>query len=164
MTKRTRQTPTRPKAVWAFNRRLSNRLWGWAALSMVLGVMLQRGRDPFWRSVGQQALGWGAIDGAIAEVGQRDADRKAAAGDPAVAAAHARRLRLLLWLNAGLDVGYMAGGVFLARRQGQDNPSRRGHGWGIVLQGLFLFLFDLIHAFRVPIPPKPNEQHDRTRK
>lgn len=60
---------------------------------------------------------------------------------PAVEAQERRNLRRLLWLNAGLDVLYVLGGLLLQRRQ-----HWRGHGWGIIIQGSFLFLFDLYHA------------------
>ena len=64
----------------------------------------------------------------------------------------ARNLRRLLWFNAALDVGYMAGGVWLARSKGRDDANWRGQGWGIVVQGAFLFVFDLVHARRTPRP------------
>ncbi|MCB9114630.1 MAG: hypothetical protein H6639_06730 [Caldilineaceae bacterium] len=63
---------------------------------------------------------------------------------PAEAATDLRNLRRLLWFNAGLDVLYVAGGLALFRRA---DETQRGHGAGIVLQGLFLFKFDAIHAF-----------------
>ena len=44
----------------------------------------------------------------------------------------------------------MAGGVWLARTKGREDAGWRGQGWGIVVQGAFLFLFDLYHAMRVP--------------
>ena len=72
------------------------------------------------------------------------------------AAEQARKLRRLLWLNAALDVGYVAGGWWFAHRfngaQGERDRSVRGHGYGIILQGAFLFLFDVIHALRLPSP------------
>ena len=46
----------------------------------------------------------------------------------------------------------MAGGVWLARSKGRDDANWRGQGWGIVVQGAFLFVFDLVHARRVPRP------------
>jgi hypothetical protein len=55
--------------------------------------------------------------------------------------------------NAGLDLGYIASGFFLKQRALNDlNNYHRFRGWGnaIILQGGFLFLFDLsaylIHA------------------
>lgn len=116
---------------------------------MVGGALIIRGGGPFRRGFGAQAVGWGAIDALIAGIGlagQRR-ERNAAAGEGELAA---RKLRRLLWINAVLDVGYVAGGVWLARSKGGDDPGRRGQGWGIVMQGAFLFWFDLYHALRVP--------------
>ena len=38
----------------------------------------------------------------------------------------------------------------LARTKGATDEKMRGQGWGIVLQGLFLFKFDLIHGLLTP--------------
>ena len=57
------------------------------------------------------------------------------------------KIQKILLFNAGLDVGYMLGGAYLlerAKRPDETNPARlRGFGKSIVLQGAFLFLFDL---------------------
>jgi hypothetical protein len=36
------------------------------------------------------------------------------------------------------------------RTKGKADAQWRGHGWGIFVQGKFLFWFDLYHALRVP--------------
>jgi hypothetical protein len=137
------------RAVRSFARSVSVRLLLWSVSSMVGGALIFRGGGPFRRGFGAQAVGWGAIDGLIAGIGlmgQRRA-RGAAAGDGELAA---RKLWRLLWINALLDVCYIVGGVWLGRSEGGSNPGRRGQGWGIVVQGAFLFWFDLYHALRVP--------------
>jgi hypothetical protein len=136
--------------IWSFNRTLTQRLLFWAILSVLGGLLLQLSGRPFLKGVGAQAFGWGVIDAAIALAGQRSAERKQITATPLVEVQHARSLRRLLWLNAGLDVGYMAGGLWLARAKGRANAVWAGHGWGIVIQGAFLFVFDLVHALRVP--------------
>jgi hypothetical protein len=134
-------------AVHTFGRNVSLRLLLWSALSMAGGALLWRRGAPFWRGVGAHAVGWGAIDALIALSGLRPGRQPSP--DPTRAA---RNLRRLLWFNAVLDVGYMAGGVRLARGKGRDDANWRGQGWGIVVQGAFLFVFDLVHARRVPRP------------
>ena len=69
-----------------------------------------------------------------------------------VLAREARNLRRILLINTGLDVLYVTSGVALALTLGVDNPFWRGNGWGIVVQGGFLFCFDLLHALGVPRP------------
>jgi hypothetical protein len=127
-----------------FQRTVSNRLLAWSILSMVGGALLQLARAPFWRAFGQQAIGWGAIDAALAIFGRRGLEQKVQRGYlPAEAANDLHNLRRLLWFNAGLDVLYMLGGLALLRR---EDETPRGHGAGILVQGIFLFKFDLIHA------------------
>lgn len=127
-----------------FQRTLANRLLAWSVLSIAGGALLQLARAPFWRAFGQQAMGWGAIDAALAIFGRRGLEAKVERGYPPVEATKdLHNLRRLLWFNAGLDVLYMLGGVALLRR---DDKAQRGHGAGILFQALFLFKFDLLHA------------------
>lgn len=138
--------------IWDFQDTLSRRLLLWSALSIAAGVGLLAFGDPFWRGFGLQALVWGAIDAAIALFGQRAAAKRRARGPhgPDALAREARNLRRLLWINTGLDVLYVAGGFVLLYTIGAQNPFAAGNGWGIILQGGFLFIFDLLHAVAVP--------------
>ena len=65
-------------------------------------------------------------------------------------AREARKLRRLLWINTGLDVLYVTGGFVLLYTSGAQNPFAAGNGWGVIVQGGFLFVFDLLHAVAVP--------------
>lgn len=54
----------------------------------------------------------------------------------------------ILLFNAGLDVGYMALGAFLWERGLRKNSNRLvGYGQSMILQGGFLFTFDLVLYF-----------------
>jgi hypothetical protein len=136
--------------IWSFQQTLTRRLLIWSGLSVGGGLGLLW-LNPFWRGFGIQALAWGLIDAAIAFFGSLSARRRyAKLPDPlAPACVHneSQKLRRLLWVNAGLDVGYMAGGLALVLTLGAANPAWQGHGWGIVMQGGFLFLFDSYHAW-----------------
>lgn len=109
---------------------------------------------PFWRGFGLQALSWGAVDAIIAVVGRRSMLKRRAElanpADPASLRSEMLKLRRLLWLNTFLDLLYIAGGFKLKSTRGRNEPAWRGHGWGIVTQGLFLFLFDLYHVLFGP--------------
>ncbi len=135
-------------AIWSFNRRVSNRLMVWSVASILTGIAVRRGNE-FRRALGTQFIAWGVIDAAIAAGGQFAAERKQANATPQVEVAQAQQLRRLLWFNAALDILYVAGGVFLFRSNPR-NPTRKGHGAGIVVQGAFLLLFDFVHALRTP--------------
>jgi len=130
-----------------FTQTIMRRLLLWGVLSTIGGVILQFTRSPFWIGVGQQAIGWGIIDALIALF----------AGRPNSKPFSGKTLRLILLFNAALDVLYMLGGFIFARTKGSTDEKLRGQGWGVVLQGLFLFKFDLIHALLAP-PDTPNSE------
>ena len=58
-----------------------------------------------------------------------------------------QKLEKTLLFNAGLDIGYMLGGLYMIERSKNDqaNANRfRGFGESLLLQGGFLFAFDVI--------------------
>ncbi|MCS7067044.1 MAG: hypothetical protein NZN28_00220 [Meiothermus sp.] len=95
---------------------------------------LWRTRHEFWRPFWFMTGVWALVNAAIAYGGWLGAEP-----DPA-------SLRRLLWINAGLDVLYMAIGWGLWTR---PKPVLKGFGLSIVAQGLFLFFFDLFHALQI---------------
>jgi hypothetical protein len=119
-----------------YTQTIMRRLLLWGALSTSGGLLLLFSRKPFWIGFGQQAIGWGLIDALIALFAGRSTSRSFSG----------QTLRRILLFNAALDVLYVLGGLTLARTKGVADEKQRGQGWGIVLQGLFLFKFDLIHA------------------
>jgi hypothetical protein len=127
---------------------VTDRLLRWSVLSVASGLPLAASRAPLLRGLGQQFIAWGAIDGAIALAGRWSNRRKAEQG---MTAQEIDKLRRLLLVNAGLDVFYMAGGLALVARRGQDDPYWRGTGLGIVVQGGFLLAFDLWHGLNAPV-------------
>lgn len=69
---------------------------------------------------------------------------------------HYNQTNKLYLINAGLDIGYMATGFFL-NRVSSNKPGRTdllsGFGKSIMLQGAFLFVFDVImYTFQKFIP------------
>lgn len=55
------------------------------------------------------------------------------------------RMEKILLFNAGLDVGYIAGGLYLVERGKRMNREQwQGFGKSMVLQGAFLLSFDVI--------------------
>lgn len=122
------------------------RLLIWGAGSTLAGTLLlalqalQRttGSPLLLRHFAIQTAAWGAIDVALALWGQHGvAIRDYAA---------ARQLDRVLWLNLGLDGGYVGVGITLAlcgwlfgRR-----AAPVGAGVGVIVQGLALFLLDLL--------------------
>jgi hypothetical protein len=133
---------------WTFNRQLAQRLLYWSGFSVAAGLAMGLG-GRFWQGVGSQFIGWGVVDAAIALFGGWSARRKAELPDAHTAArqaGEAANLERLLWINAGLDILYMLGGRWLVRQRGETDARWQGMGWGIIVQGAFLFWFDLVHA------------------
>lgn len=146
--------------LWRFQKRLTGMLLGWAVASIAVGLRLGRGGDELRRGVGEQFVGWGLVNAAIAFIGRRPPPENAALED---AAARQRTLSRLLWVNTGLDVIYVLGGRRTLRGRGATSARWRGRGLGIVVQGGFLFFFDLLNALalrRVPIEGvEPTPKH-----
>ena len=141
----------RPADPWRASARIGRQLGAWAVASVVVGAaLLALASDPTARALGLQFVVWGAIDGAIAVAGAvalRRAHARGAPADPERAAPERRRLRRLLWVNAGLDVVYVLAGLLLLLLW--RTPEGLGHGLGVLVQGGFLLAFDAVHARRL---------------
>ena len=60
-----------------------------------------------------------------------------------------QNLEKILWFNVALNTSYMLGGVWLKERakNSSNNPARlKGYGNSLILQGAFLFVFDIGHV------------------
>ena len=97
----------------------------------------------------RQQVGWGAVDLVIAGLG-------AYRGRGAQSPEELRKLHRILKINAGADVGYLAGGLLMLSRSRDiaerlpraDAETVRGDGAGILVQGGFLLLLDTVYAVR----------------
>ncbi len=121
-------------------------LLGWGLLSVITGFTLQLNPKSFWKQFGIQALLWGAIDAALALFGLTGTNKKEeryALGELGTSdeQKEVQTFYRILLLNTGLDVGYIALGAWLMQRF-KARADRRGMGLGILIQGLWLFLFD----------------------
>jgi hypothetical protein len=130
-------------------RTLLLRLLAWGALSVLAGTAISAWLRLLGRSSALlehfaiQMAAWGALELAFVALSWRAlAPRDLSA---------ATRLDRLLWLNAGLDVGYVLVGMTLAivgwnlgRRLGVV-----GAGIGVLVQGAALLLLDLMLASQI---------------
>ena len=137
--------------IWDFQRILSIRLMVWAAASLLASGLSILAGGLFWQGFGLQMFVWGLLAALIAGLGRRGLAKKLTSSiDLAEMANRARFLRRVLTINAGLDMLYLAGGAALVLFSGPAAPYNLGMGWGILVQALFLELFDSLHAWRVP--------------
>lgn len=115
----------------------------WAVLSVLVGsaliafVRIRQAESPLLQHFGIQCAAWGVVDLLIVWWAARGLELRDLAG--AVA------LDRFIWLNIGLDVGYVMAGVTLAlcgwklgRKLGLV-----GAGLGVIVQGLALTVLDL---------------------
>jgi hypothetical protein len=136
--------------IWEFQQRLTNRLLKWAFSSLLIGSLLQLSRKPLFSGLGLQFTVWGAINAVIAIIGSRlTQNRVHTIADPhahEVTERETRNLLRLLWINSVADIFYLLVGIGVARRKAEPRGMSQGHGFGIIIQGGFLLIFDLLHA------------------
>lgn len=92
---------------------------------------------------------WNAVNLAIAGFGYYNLRNQSADIGLSKTIAEFHSFEKLLLFNAGLDVGYMAAGAYLWERGVRTDSDRLiGYGKSMILQGGFLFTFDLVlYAF-----------------
>ncbi|MCS6950496.1 MAG: hypothetical protein RMM06_06460 [Armatimonadota bacterium] len=134
---------TIPK-VLLFQQRLLLQLSVWSLLSVFLGGVLAAlfPAKSFWSAFGGMNAVWGLVNLVIASVGFYGVMKKMRSG-LSDEEGERRRLLRLLRVNTWLDVGYVAVGAGLAFLG--KTPLLHGFGWGVILQGGFLLLFDWWH-------------------
>jgi hypothetical protein len=91
------------------------------------------------RAFGMQTAEWGAIDLAIAGVASR------------LRTPTSSKLRKILLVNVGLDVGYILGGAYLVARRPRfagriTADVARANGVAVVIQGAALLVLDTTHV------------------
>lgn len=126
-------------------------LGGWAVANIGIGLALRGSSEGDTRYFHEMNALWNGVNLAIAGIGYYSITRQ----DPAsweLAASFQKHhgFEKILLFNAGLDIGYIAGGLYLterAKRPGVNQDRLRGFGKSIILQGGFLFVFDLVNYF-----------------
>lgn len=136
--------------IWKFQRVVLQRLVIWAILSIGLGLAFLFPRHAYWNGMAIQFIAWAVINLGIAFFGRRSLEQRYAklkkSERQAQAEAEGAKLVRTLWINTILDAFYIIGGRLVMIFLGKESPLWQGMGLGIILQGSFLFFFDLIHA------------------
>lgn len=137
--------------IYYFQKILSHRLLAWSLVSIGAGAFLWWLHPGlFWKGFGVQGVVWGIIDALIALLLLRGLKGKIEAPhENEILRRDASRLRKILLGNAVLDVLYISAGLWIILRLAGD-AWLQGTGTGILVQGVFLLLFDVFHALRVP--------------
>ena len=133
------------------NRNAMKVLGGWAVGNFLVSGLLIGRSEGGTKAFHQMNVGWNVINLGLAGFGYYSAMR----ADPAALDLYASvkdqyGIEKTFLLNAGLDVGYMLGGLYLterAKNAGKNQERLTGFGQSILLQGGFLFVFDLAMYF-----------------
>ena len=126
-------------------------LGGWAVLNIGAGLALRGSATGSTREFHTMNALWNTVNLGIAGLGYLAALKTDPAGmDLATSLATHQRFQKVLLFNAGLDVGYIMGGLYLterAKRPGVNGDRLQGFGNSIMVQGAFLLVFDLANYF-----------------
>ena len=125
-------------------------LGGWAVGNIGLGLALRANSTGETRRFHEMNAIWNGVNLGIAGFGYYAALREPATLGAFAALEKEQTFQKVLLFNAGLDVGYMLGGMYLlerGRRPAADTDRLRGYGKAVLLQGGFLFVFDLVNYF-----------------
>jgi hypothetical protein len=144
---------SRGHPIWTFQKKLTRRLLLWSGLSLIIGVLIfALSPGLFWRGFASQYVLWGLGNAVNALAGIHAVNHKFGLLKPettdTISVREAASRKKQLAFNAGLDVLFVFGGLYLALNQFAD--VWRGVGWGVVAQGGFLIIFDLVHIFLCP--------------
>jgi hypothetical protein len=123
-------------------------LGGWAVANMATGTygwLTHQGDKKYFH---QMNAAWNVVNLAIAGYALWDALNTDvfAFREDEIMQRHIRTENIFL-INAGLDVLYMAAGAWLIRASSGNEKRHdllKGYGQSVILQGAFLFVFDLV--------------------
>ena len=128
-------------------------LGGWAVANIAAGGALQGSAEGTTKHFHQMNALWNTVNLAIAGFGYYSAMKSdPATWDLATSLSEHNGFQKVLLFNAGLDVGYIMGGLYLterAKRPGVNADRLKGFGQSVMLQGAFLMAFDLVNYFIV---------------
>lgn len=126
-----------------FKKVLSKRLLLWGLLSVILSFIFLIFKGYFFRGLYIQFLFWGIINIFIALFGLLKEDKKYNITEDDYKK-ELVKIRNILKINTFLDIIYILIGLIIILFF-KSNLYLIGHGTGVIIQGLFLFFFDLLH-------------------
>ena len=127
----------------------------WAIGNLAMGGIQASRTSGENRYFHQMNAGWNVVNLAIAGFGYYSATTTDPSSlDLYTSLKEQQKLENLLLFNGGLDVGYVLGGLYLMERSKRLSPEKKperlkGFGRSIIVQGGFLFAFDLATYFVV---------------
>jgi len=129
------------------DKRLMLSLGSWASTNLAIGgvgwATTLKGEAHYFH---QMNFIWNTVNIALAVPGYLKARKESSNLNFAETLRAQNKTETIFLINSGLDIAYMSGGLLL-RSEARFNPERRdqwnGYGNSLVMQGGFLFIFDL---------------------
>lgn len=123
-------------------------LGGWATSNIAVSSVLIGQHQGAERAFHQMNVGWNLVNLSIAGLGYWHTSRqlRRPPGSTGEILRQQQKIRQSLLFNAGLDLAYVTAGAWMMDRGvHSDRPEARLEGFGksLLLQGGFLFLFDI---------------------
>jgi hypothetical protein len=120
-------------------------LGSWALGNMVWGGLAANNSIGREKGFHQMNLYWNSVNLLIAGLGYYRASKTSRDLGLWESINEQQQLEKVLLVNAALDAGYMAGGLYLMERgKNLDREQWVGFGQSVILQGAFLMAFDLV--------------------
>ena len=116
--------------------------WGIANIGVgAAGWVSAGGADKYFY---QMNTFWGAVNAGVAYLGYRGAQKKSEAQLTTGETLQAQqKIENIFLINAGLDLAYIGAGVYLQNSgNNRNNTKLKGYGSSVILQGIFLAIFD----------------------
>lgn len=134
-------------------------LGSWAVGNIIWGGVMAGRTTGELQGFHQMNAYWNGVNLLIAGLGYYSAMKEVPTDDFWETLQRQQSIEKILLVNAGLDVAYMAGGLYMIERgRRTDNPRISGFGQSVILQGAFLMSFDIIkymihnsHGKKLPI-------------
>ena len=120
-------------------------LGSWAIANIGTGVSLRGSSKGSMRHFHEMNIYWNLVNLGLAGVGVYAAVSGEVEGlSLAESMNEQQKMEKILLFNAGLDIGYILGGLYMMERSKRSDSQRlKGFGKSVILQGTFLFMFDL---------------------
>ena len=103
--------------------------------------------DEYTKHFHEMNVMWNTVNFGLALPGYLKAKKNAGDWDAAEMERQQRKTQSIFLINSAVDIGYIATGMYL-RGEAENRPDEsdmfRGYGDSMVLQGSFLFAFDLV--------------------
>ena len=138
-------------SIWNFEISMARWLIAWCALSVWGGFALLFTRNGIIVGIGVQGIIWGSIFALVAMFVRRRAQAWSARGDSETTRVREARLASnVLWGGIIVYIVLVVVGLVFALIKGNIDMLARAHGWGLVVQMMVMFVFNLICTQMIP--------------